>query len=141
MNLNLCLEILNERRTGLCECNDLSSGHGSCIKPDLSKLQINQTASTALEEIVTVAESAELKDNRVNEMSNYELLKFMISLQRTRTAEYSVFGETLNHLICNNKLNEYPSLVCEMTSRFSVLSLNIIKIKVRSSSHNLMILY
>jgi hypothetical protein len=131
MDINLCIEILSKRNTVQCECNSLD--HIGCSRLPNSQIKFNQKTSLSGSATITDddSESKQQKANHVATMSNYDLLKFMMSLQRTRVVEYSSFEQAFQLLISNNKLEEYPLLVGEMTSRFSVLSLNVIKVKVR----------
>ena len=134
MDLNLCLEILNQRNTTPCDCSNLEHIK-SCQK---SKFVCNadQIASTSVSpsnddvSVEVVTENLTGNSSNLTDMSNPALLNFMISIQRARVIEYSSFQEALAYLIDNNKLDAYPSLVGEMTSRFTVLSSNAIKIKV-----------
>ena len=51
------------------------------------------------------------------------------------------FDSGIKYLIDNERLDEYPQLVGEMTSRFSVLSSQIISLKVRVNLHFLYVCY
>ena len=129
MDINLCVEILNQRNNTPCECNRIN--HINC---SLNRLNLNQRESdddsNRVLETTNITNDFQNCINIINEMSNYDLLKAMMSLQSTRVNEYTAFNQAMRLLVDNNKLSEYPTLVCEMTSRFSVISSNILKIKV-----------
>lgn len=129
MDINLCMEILNQRSNTQCECNSIN--HVNC---SFNRLNLNQRESNDDSnmpgETATINTDFQNEISIINEMTNYGLLKAMMSLQCTRVNEYTAFNRAMRLLVDNNKLSEYPTLVCEITSRFAAISSNIIKIKV-----------
>lgn len=104
MELNSCLTILKERG------NIKACTHPNFIPPPRQS---------------TITTNLSYKDE-----SNLKLLQFIITLQRERIENYTIFSSVTQQLIDQNSLTEFPSLVAEMTSRFSVISQHIIAIKV-----------
>ena len=66
-------------------------------------------------------------------LSNLELINLCIALQTERIQTYVGYNNALDALIDTKSIHEYPYLCSELTSRFAVISQNIILIKVFSS--------
>ena len=65
-------------------------------------------------------------------LSNLELINLCIALQTERIQTYVGYNNALDALIDTKSIHEYPYLCSELTSRFAVISQNIILIKVFS---------
>jgi len=63
-------------------------------------------------------------------LSNLELINLCIALQTERIQTYVGYNNALDALIDTKSIHEYPYLCSELTSRFAVISQNIILIKV-----------
>ena len=115
MDFNASLEILKNRSKD----NDANDG---AQKKCCSRDHVNQIISLPKES------STQSKDLLIT-LTNLELLNLLITLQSERIQTYMGFNSALEELINTKTIHEYPHLCTELTSRFSVISQNIIIIK------------
>ena len=115
MNVNDCLSILSQRQQqqssddGARDCN-----HDTSIVT--SMLECRPCPSTAI-------------PNLLSSLSMLELITLLLSLQQERVETYREYDNVLHVLLQENKLSEYPNLVAEITSIFTIISEKINNIK------------
>ena len=115
MNVNDCLSILSQRQQqqssddGARGCN-----HDTSIVT--SMLECRPCPSTAI-------------PNLLSSLSMLELITLLLSLQQERVETYREYDNVLHVLLQENKLSEYPNLVAEITSIFTIISEKINNIK------------
>jgi len=115
MDVTECLSILGQRQRqqasndGVHGCN-----HDSSIVRTM--LECRPCPSTAIPTILS-------------SLSILELITLLLSLQQERVETYREYDNVLHVLLQGNKLNEYPNLVAEITSIFTIISEKINNIK------------
>jgi len=114
MNVSDCLSILSQRQRQQSEVGNNSCSHDSSIVTNM--LECRPCPSTAI-------------PNILSSLSILELITLLLSLQQERVETYREYDNVLNVLLQENKLNEYPNLVAEITSIFTVISEKINSVK------------
>ncbi len=113
MNVNDCLSILNQRQQ-LSDDGARGCSHDTSIVT--SMLECRPCPSTAIPTLLS-------------SLSMLELITLLLSLQQERVETYREYDNVLNVLLQENKLSEYPNLVAEITSIFTIISEKINNIK------------
>lgn len=161
MNLDRCLEILNERAQqpqnsleDMPKVDNLnisgqshvftsssffskasSSSSSSIVSPTKGaegQRGGSETGVNAEEEESAGGQpaiTAEGELAKIEEMDSLGLLNLFTTLQEDRVQTYKVYNRIFRVLLENAQLTQYPLLCSEMTSRFSIISKYIIKIK------------
>ncbi len=114
MNVSDCLSILSQRQRQQSDEGNNGCSHDSSIVTNM--LECRPCPSTAI-------------PNILSSLSILELITLLLSLQQERVETYREYDNVLNVLLQENKLNEYPNLVAEITSIFTVISDKINSIK------------
>ena len=118
MDFNASLEIL-KNRSKESNSNDNNKERKCCSRDHINNIISLPLSSTT---------SSQSKDILIT-LSNLELLNLSIALQSERIQTYMGYNNALDELINTKTIHEYPHLCTELTSRFSLISQNIIIIK------------
>jgi hypothetical protein len=139
MDFNKALEILGERqKQPMNTAEDMPKVEGlevsgqahvfsSSIFTD-EKVDVTSVGDSAAN-ITDAAVALKTKVGDVSIMSCLELLNLFTALQGERVQTFKEYDRIFNTLVESGNVAQYPALCSEMTSRFSVISNYIIKIK------------
>ena len=114
MDFKACAEILQSRHLSSGACD-------SCIQKQPVLCRGPPTI-----------DPSKTSTDMISSMETLELLNLFTRLQGERVQIYLAFDASLKLLIENSRIAEYPHLCAEVTSNFSVLSKQVIAIKVVS---------
>ena len=132
MNLQQCVHILSQRQGS---AGDDAERCTCCFVEELKNKGAVDIFSGASSSISSNdgANAASLLES----MSDVELVNVLMRLQTERVETYNTYDHTLNHLLRENKVQDYTKLCAEITSIFAVISSSVNNIReIYSSNEN-----